>query len=69
MSSRRKPTKELCVLVAKDSEEHERLFRAFVDGSALCWNIPDLFGSRDVEVRVFSAQHSGEKTRFMLETV
>ena len=53
------------ILVAKDSEKHEHLFRAFIDGSLVRQTARDLFGNvHTVDVKVWQVEHAGSKTRF-----
>lgn len=57
------------VLIAKDSEEHERYFQAFIDHSVIRWKVEDMFGdTQEVKVRVFSVEHVGDKTRFVFRS-
>ncbi len=57
------------VLIAKDSEEHERYFQAFIDDNIVRWQVEDMFGSsREVKTRVFSVEHVGDKTRFVFRS-
>lgn len=55
------------VLIAKDSEERERYFEAFVERRAIRQQTQDMFGTtREVEAEVQSVEHAGDKTRFTL---
>ena len=54
----------------KGSAEHERLFRAFADRRRAEWSDVDLFGNaRAVRAEVFSVQHAGTKTLFVLHVL
>lgn len=66
---RRKPEKE-SVLLMKGSAEHERLFRAFRDRGVAEWSDVDRSGhARAVRAEVFSVQHAGPKTLFVLRVL
>ena len=52
-------------LIEKGSDEHERLFRAFRNGTPVRWRTQDVFGNLyDTGALVWSAEHVGKKTRF-----
>ncbi len=54
-------------LIAKDSEEHERYFNAFLEDEVMSWTVEDLFGTvHVVRAKVFRVEHAGDKTRFTL---
>lgn len=62
--------KVLSALVELGSTDHERYLRAAIDNSVVRLTDEDLFGnSRVVEVRVFSMEHAGDKTKFAFHTV
>ena len=62
--------KVLSALVELGSADHERFLRAAIDNSVVRFTDEDLFGnSRVVEVRVFSLEHAGDKTKFVFRTL
>ncbi len=57
------------VLIAKDSDEHERYFQAFIERHVVRQHVEDMFGTtRVLEAEVYSVEHVGDKTRFTLLT-
>lgn len=53
------------VLVPKNTTEHERHFKAFLDGTILVLTAYDLFGNASrTDALVWSVEHVGSKTRF-----
>ena len=62
--------KEKSVIVAKNSQEHEPYFRAFVDGTGVRLKDKDMFGNfYENEVDIFSAQHLGDHTKFVYRII
>ena len=59
------PMKLETALVVKDSEEHEYLFQAFLDGSLVRRPaLNPLGGVHTVDLKVWQVEHAGSKTRF-----
>lgn len=53
------------MLVPKNTTEHERYFKAFLDGTNLPVTACDLFGNASkTDALVWSVEHVGSKTRF-----
>ena len=62
--------KVLTAFVELGSADHERYLKAAIDDSVVSLTDEDLFGNiRVLEVRVFSMEHAGDKTKFVFRKV
>ncbi len=58
------------MLVPKNTVEHERYFKAFLNGTILVLTAHDLFGNAsETDVVVWGVEHAGKKTRFEFKPI